>query len=268
MKKQLNIISLGAGVQSSTMALMAAHGEIEPMPDAGIFADTQWESRRVYDWLDELDPLLSFPIHRVTKGNLRQDILDKAEGHSGKRFAAVPFFMNGGRGMGRRQCTQEYKLYPLWRKAKEILGWPEGKRVPPATIRMWIGISTDEAHRMKPSTVKYIENTFPLIDKRMSRGDCVAWLKRNGYPIPPKSSCLGCPFHSNEQWREVRRNEEEWMDTCHVDDRIRHGGTNMGMQNQQFMHRSCVPLSEADIDQGIKDQYDLFGNECEGMCGV
>ena len=36
----LRVISLGAGVQSTTMALMAAHGEIGPMPDCAIFADT------------------------------------------------------------------------------------------------------------------------------------------------------------------------------------------------------------------------------------
>jgi len=33
-----HVISLGAGVQSSTMALMAAAGEITPMPDCAIFA--------------------------------------------------------------------------------------------------------------------------------------------------------------------------------------------------------------------------------------
>src|SRR5262245_57869705 len=30
---KLRVISLGAGVQSTTMALLAAHGEIGPMPD-------------------------------------------------------------------------------------------------------------------------------------------------------------------------------------------------------------------------------------------
>ncbi len=55
MNGPIHIISLGAGVQSSTMALMAAHGEIEPMPDAAIFADTQNEPQRVYEWLDWLD---------------------------------------------------------------------------------------------------------------------------------------------------------------------------------------------------------------------
>ena len=42
---QLRVLSLGAGVQSTTLALMAAHGEIGPMPDCAIFADTGWEPR-------------------------------------------------------------------------------------------------------------------------------------------------------------------------------------------------------------------------------
>jgi 3'-phosphoadenosine 5'-phosphosulfate sulfotransferase (PAPS reductase)/FAD synthetase len=63
------IISLGAGVQSSTMALMAKHGEITPMPEFAIFADTQSEPSSVYRWLDWLGQQLPFPIIRVTKGN-------------------------------------------------------------------------------------------------------------------------------------------------------------------------------------------------------
>ena len=52
----LNVLSLGAGVQSSTLALMAAHGEIEPMPDCAIFADTGDEPKDVYEWLKWLRP--------------------------------------------------------------------------------------------------------------------------------------------------------------------------------------------------------------------
>lgn len=75
----IHVISLGAGVQSTTMALMAAHGEIKPMPDVAIFADTQWEPKAVYDHLDWLGSpnVLPFPIKRVTAGNLRQAIMDR-----------------------------------------------------------------------------------------------------------------------------------------------------------------------------------------------
>jgi len=58
-----HVISLGAGVQSSTMALMAAHGEIHPMPDCAVFADTQVEPQSVYRWLDWLEKQLPFPVH-------------------------------------------------------------------------------------------------------------------------------------------------------------------------------------------------------------
>ena len=58
------ILSLGAGVQSSTLALMAAAGEITPMPDIAIFADTGWESAVVYKWLAFLESVLPFPVTR------------------------------------------------------------------------------------------------------------------------------------------------------------------------------------------------------------
>lgn len=66
----IHIISLGAGVQSSTLALMAAHGEITPMPECAVFADTMAEPQSVYTWLDWLEKQLPFPVIRVSKGDL------------------------------------------------------------------------------------------------------------------------------------------------------------------------------------------------------
>ena len=56
---RLRVLSLGAGVQSTTLALMAAHGEIGPMPDCAIFADTGWEPNAVYEHLAWLDRRMS-----------------------------------------------------------------------------------------------------------------------------------------------------------------------------------------------------------------
>jgi len=79
MKPNLRILSLGAGVQSSTLALKIKQGEI-PMVDAGIFADTKGEPKAVYDWLEWLKKQLNFPVHTVTYRDLRQDILDASVG--------------------------------------------------------------------------------------------------------------------------------------------------------------------------------------------
>ena len=201
----LNIISLGAGVQSTTMALMAAHGEITPMPDCAIFADTGWEPKAVYDHLEQLVPLLSFPVHVVSAGNIRDDLTTQNKG----RYAAVPFYLrdgDGNDGMGRRQCTHEYKLKPLMHKQRELLGVGRRDRIKKGSVTVWVGISTDEAMRMKPTGRSWQVNRWPLIEKRVSRGDCLEWLKRNGYSHPPKSSCIGCPFHSNGHWREMKLN--------------------------------------------------------------
>jgi hypothetical protein len=260
----VTVISLGAGVQSTTMALMAAHGEIGPMPDCAIFADTGWEPKAVYEHLAWLVEQLPYPVYQVSAGDLRADIMNRSN-TTGGRFAAVPWFMlmpNGDDAMGRRQCTKEYKLTPIRRKVRELLG---GK-TPKGGAIVWIGISTDEAMRMKPSRVGYMVNRWPLIEQRMNRNDCLRWLERAGYPLAPKSSCIGCPFQSNQQWRELRENPIEWADAIEVDAAIR---KQSGFRGQQFMHRSLVPLADVDLSTAEdRGQGNLFMNECEGMCGV
>jgi len=259
----LNVISLGAGVQSTTMALMAAKGEIGPMPDCAIFADTGWEPKAVYSHLDWLSGQLPFPVYIVTAGNIKRDIINGTNSGGKKRHAAVPWFIrnaDGSEGIGRRQCTSEYKLRPILRKIVELM---DGKRPKGGTIS-WIGISLDEAVRMKPSRVQYSVNRWPLIEKRMSRSDCLGWMERNGYPTPPKSSCIGCPFHSAAMWRAL--SPEEFADAVEVDRTIRHQS---GSKGEQFMHRSRLPLDEVDFSTAEdRGQLNLFINECEGMCGV
>ena len=272
----IHVLSLGAGVQSTTMALMAAHGEIEPMPDCAVFADTGWEPSAVYEhlrWL--MSPnVLPFPVDVVRArppraGNIRSDLVARVDGKR-KRFAAIPFFTEGG-GLGRRQCTREYKIDPIRQHGRHMLGLRPRQRNPRhVAIIEWIGISTDEATRMKPSRDAWVEHRWPLIEKFMARWDCLRWLERQGYPVPPKSSCIGCPFHSDAHWREMRDNApDEWADAVEVDRLIRSRGSLGDMGERQYMHRSLVPLDEVDLSTAEdRGQINLFENECEGMCGV
>jgi hypothetical protein len=264
----IRILSLGAGVQSSTLALMIAAGEV-PMVDAAVFADTQWEPAAVYRWLDWLETQLPFPVHRVTQGNLRENVLE-SKNTTGQRFATIPWFItnpDGSWGMGRRQCTAEYKLKPIRLKKRELLGAPPGSRIPLGSCETLIGISTDEAYRMKPASDRWDRNTWPLIDKRMSRQDCLAWMEAKGYPKPAKSSCLGCPYHSDEQWREIKADPEAWADVLAIDAAIREPVRRQ--RGQQYMHADRKPLSQVDLlSPRERGQVDAFNNECEGMCGV
>ena len=56
----------------------------------------------------------------------------------------------------------------------------------------------------------------------------------------------------------------EWADAVEFDAAIRTAG---GMRGQSYLHRSLLPLDQAPID-GNANQADLWGEECEGMCGV
>lgn len=248
----MNIISLGAGVQSSTMALMAAHGEITPMPDCAIFADTQSEPKAVYTWLDWLETKLPFPVYRVTAGNLGANALKNLT-LSGHKFQDIPWRTAEG-GLGRRQCTTQYKLIPLYRKLRELGATSKS----PASV--WVGISVDEAHRAKPTRVKYAQNIFPLLNMNFYRLDCLTWMQERGYPKPAKSACVFCPYHANDEWREVKKSPDDWATAIAVDRAIRDAGV------MQYAHRDLVPLDVANL--AASSQVDLWGNECEGMCGV
>jgi hypothetical protein len=174
-------------------------------------------------------------------------------------------------GIGRRQCTKEYKLEPLIKKQREVLGFEPRKRIPPRSIEVWIGISTDEAVRMKPSKHRWIVNRYPLaMEHRMSRGDCLEWLKRHGYPEPPKSACTFCPYRSDAEWRRLKDTDEDaFAQAVAVDNMIREGNYSRKLRFRPFLHRSLKPLAEVDFSTSEeRGQPDLFNNDCEGMCGL
>lgn len=264
----LRVLSLGAGVQSTTLALMAAHGEIEA-PDCAIFADTQWEPRAVYEHLDRLEKLLPFPVRRVTAGDIRQGIIDRRN-TTGGRYAAIPWHIrnqDGSSAMGRRQCSSEYKLEPIMREIRGLLGVGRHSHIAPRSVEVLIGISRDEAHRMREPRQAYMRNVYPLVELGMRRYDCLLWLQRHGYPEPSKSACIGCPFTDNARWRDRRANQpDEWADAVLADRQLRLGDAR-GMRGIEYMHRSCVPLDEVDFSVDDR-QLDMFGNECEGICST
>ncbi len=265
----LTVISLGAGVQSSVMALMAAHGEIEPMPDCAIFADTQAEPQHVYDWLDWLETQLPFPVHRVTHGSLKEAV---SSGKDGPRLATPPFFTGakGGSQTGilRRQCTQEYKIKPIQKKLREMAGIKPRQRVKEVRVSQWIGISLDEIQRMKDPPEKWCENRWPLLEKRMTRLHCLEWMRDKGYnQLPRKSACTFCPYHDNETWRQMKREDpDSFAEAVMVDEAIRDGFQKT--TQKLYVHRSCIPLKDVDF-RNAEDYGQLsFLDECDGMCGV
>lgn len=281
---QYNFLSLGAGVQSSCLALMAAHGEITPMPDAAIFADTQAEPKAVYDWLDWLEKQLPYPIYRVTNGSLtlaslqphiRKKSTDKyaAGGTLMKRLIPVFGIKENGditAAIGRK-CTADYKIKPITKLVKQLANIKRGQKE--ITVTQWIGISWDERIRVKDSQLPWSQHRWPLLEKRMLRGHCLEWMQKNNYPSPPRSACVYCPFHSDEEWRKLRNEDpEDFQKALQFDKDIRavYEQYEEMLKMKIYLHRSCKPLDEIDFDnEEDKGQMVFdFNSECEGMCGV
>lgn len=272
----LRILSLGAGVQSTTLALMACDGTL-PKLDAAIFADTGWEPPAVYRQVNLLAAELAregIPVHRVGNGNLRAESIDptimQAKGRN--PFASIPYYVlykDGTIGQGQRQCTYQYKTRPVEKKIRELLGAfpPDFRRVKRGRIaEEWIGFSIDEIARVNNSSrVLYINKRTPLIDDlNMSRDDCQTWLRANGWGHTAKSACIGCPYHGNKQWRQLRdKQPEQWADAVEFDRSIRQGGSRPlpARAVGAFLHPLCVPLDEAPIDRMTRTEYeDLQGS--------
>jgi len=279
-KYDLTYLSFGAGVQSTALLVcsnLGLHGV--PRADVAIFADTGYEPQYVYDQLETMRKWSKIPVETVNdgrKGNPEHDL-------------AIPAFTidaSGNRGIVRRICTTAWKVEPITRSVRRHLGYKPGAVVK-KKARAMLGISVDEAHRMKPSNHKWQTNTYPLVDARLRRSDCLKIVADAGLPAPERSACYFCPFHSAAEWKRLRdHHPKDWDKAVAYDSAIRNS-TRAGLDRPVFLHSQLVPLDQVVLDRPEKnlfaefggvspsaflalpsDEPDAFGNECEGMCGV
>lgn len=247
---KLKILSLGAGVQSSTLLLMACKGQIEK-PNLAIFADTGWESMATYahlEWLKIEAGKHGIEVVVTDNGNIRDKMMFgvyRGTYDKNQRWASMPCFVDndGQTGMMRRQCTSEHKLVPIKRATRKALGLVPKQRAPKDCVEQWIGISTDEYQRIftrQKDRMTFLR--YPLIEMNMSRNHCIKWLWNNYQITVPKSSCIGCPFHSNNEWRAL--SPAEFKDACEFDKAIRY---KVGLRGRAYLHRFCKPLDEVDF---------------------
>lgn len=176
------ILSLGAGVQSSALLILAARGEIEC--DGVIFADTGVEKPTTYEWIEKaMKPLMkeaSLPFQTVAyTGKGGRSIYDYC-----LKYRVMPSTI-------RRWCTSKFKVGPI------------SKALNCNVDTCLVGFSTDEARRIKSYKLPY-ERSFPLIDLGLDVTDCRTILEERGLPLPTKSACYLCPFQHANSWRWLK----------------------------------------------------------------
>jgi len=272
----IEVLNLGAGVQSSAVLLMSIEGVL-PKLDHAVFADTGWEPDAVYkqfDWLRAKAEGAGISVHLVENGNIRANTLerqvpgDKTKGH----WSSIPFFVknpDGSHGQVRRKCTYNHKIQAVERCIRrKILKLKPRQRAPKETaIRQWFGISFDERRRQKESPHQWAIFYYPLIEMKWDRITFHNWMEDKGYPDAPRSACIGCPYRSNKEWREMKEQRpDEWADAVEFDKATRNI---KGMNGEAFLHESRVPLDEVNLwTDESPGQMRLWDDECSGMCGM
>ena len=267
MEPVLRVLSLGGGVQSTALALMAAEGELPQVPDVAFFADTGWEPSHVYSTVEALRKEAPFPVITVGDRSLKEDTRAGCNSSGTKGFLMIPAFARGPSGkvsLGKRQCTAQYKIRPIERGIRAFMGVARITAKTP--VEQWLGISTDEAIRAKDNRHPHITNRYPLLEAGLSRGDCAAYLKRARPSLKVgKSACVGCPYHSGAVWRDIARDyPEDFAEAVEIDRSIRKIGGRYYEGFEHYLHSSGRPLDEAvTVEASL---FDGYGNECEGMC--
>ena len=276
-RKPFRSLNLGAGVQSTVLALMADRGEYDlPRPDVAVFADTGWEPPQVYEHLEWLKSELSFEVVTVSAGNIRDNVL-QGRRPNGRSYLGIPAHIrnpDGGEAISRRQCTDDYKIRPIQDWLRERMGLEPGRRAPKdVQVEMWMGISVDEVARQKESRDEWITKRYPLIDLGFSRFQLLSWFMEH-YPgrYLPRSSCVGCPYRSDPEWKRLKEvDPDSFQEAVVVDDALRQDpvvrDAITANGGRAYLHRSRKPLSE--VDFGMVQNYDdLMQQECDGLCGI
>ncbi len=294
------VLSLGAGVQSTVMALKADRGDFGAIPDVAIFADTGWEPKKVYrhlEWLEgelknikilRVNVKLSKNLSKRPRGpngqflpaNLR-DHLMAGVNSTNNQFITVPLYMvnkEGKPAIGRRQCTREYKVTPIQRAIRyDVLKMKPKLQIPKGVwVEQWLGISTDEMVRMKDNRDHWIMNRWPLIEAaNMSRKDCMEWFSKH-YPGRelPRSACIGCPLRTQAEWLDMKENDKEsWEEAVAFDEALREGSRTEKFGQEMYLSTKRIPLRDVGklplFEKREKRQGQrMLEEECEGMCGV
>ncbi|MGI9251374.1 MAG: hypothetical protein ACR2PR_09260 [Pseudohongiellaceae bacterium] len=250
--KVVQSLSFGGGVQSNAILVLIAQGRL-PKPDVVIIADTGFEAKATWGYLDKYGaPLcakLGIPLMRVSRADTTlameyaKPVVTTLNGK--KVLNIIPAFTlddDGKKGKAPNMCTGKWKV--------QVVRHCLSKRFPDIKLfHEWIGFSTDEMRRARRAKIdigKY-RHRYPLIEIGISRAECIKVVEKYGWPTPPRSSCWMCPNHADVEWRHLRdESPQEFAKAIAFDKRMREQEITGGYD--YYLHRSCKPLGEAPID--------------------
>lgn len=266
----LNVFSFGGGVQSVACLVLAAQGQLDYQHF--VFCNVGEDSENPATLAYYRDYALPYAqSHALNLFELRyirrdgeEDTILKRLTRPGSRSIGIPVRMSNG-APGRRSCTVDFKI-------KQVDRWLCRAGAVSSGARVGLGISFDEWQRVRypltdPET-PWKQREYPLVDRRIDRAQCLEIIRRAGLPIPPKSSCWFCPYHSLRVWQEMRQSQPElFQQAVDLETVINDRRASLGRDRVYFSSK-LKPLDQATT---AYDQLSLFDDDeiCEsGYCFV
>lgn len=247
------IWSYGGGTQSIAIAVLISQGKLLH-PNRIIFADTGREATETWEYTENhIKPLLDPLGLTIEVASHSLSTVDLYGGKNGKTLLIPAYAAKGGKLSN--FCSHEWKMYVVRRYIGGAKAYPNG-------CINWLGMSTDEIERLRPSDVTWMETHWPLCGMpvsggygiSMSRIACKQLIADAGLPTPPKSSCWMCPHRRNDQWKRLKMfYPDDFAKAVQLDKEIR---TKDG-QGGVFLHDSRKSLDEIDFEQEEQEQLEL-----------
>lgn len=258
-------ISYGGGVQSTAMLVLASQGKIDYK--LALFANVGNDSENpatieyfhAYAMPYAVEHGIELiELDRTGRGKpktLWQRLMDEDSASIG-----IPVRMNNSGAPGRRACTVDFKIRRIASYLKKLGATEEN----PATVAL--GISLDEYQRMRSdSGVPWEKLDYPLINLRIDRADCMNIIRDAGLPVPPKSSCFFCPYHTRKEWMRLKKEEPELFEKSVILEKTLNERRERLGKDPVWLTDALRPLDEF---IGNYDQLDIFPASCDigGYC--
>jgi len=260
----MKILSFGAGMQSTALALMACENSRSqdtphpavPVYDAILFCDLGFEPpwvRQQVNFVRDACRERDIPFH-VLDAPLYQDFV---QSFGDRRTISIPWWTlreDGHKSRMPRNCTIDYKTEVIAKFVRwELLGYRKGQRLRPEDKKaheMHLGFSAEEAHRCKENPNRLFVNRFPLVEMGLTRADNYAYIRDVWGLETRASACAFCPFHTNYYYHYLRQKEPEtYQKLLAVDELLRDKTPKPPMDSDLFISRSrkrLADLAEAD----------------------
>lgn len=254
----MKILSCGAGMQSTALALMSCENKMKqgkfplvPVYDLVVFCDLGKEPPWVMKQVE-------FIRNACEEAGIRFEVLksplyeDYLRDFGKRRVVSIPFWTigeDGKKGKMMRNCTMDYKIGLIQKFVRrELLGYRKGQRTKSEDLKaheMHIGFSAEEKQRCRENPHPMFVNVFPLVEMGLERKDNYAYIRDVWGLITRASACTFCPFHRNYFFQHLKEHEpEEYADLVEFDQMLESEQPKTKIKSKLYISRSRKRIIE------------------------